>query len=267
MFISIELRPEDMVDHIDEGDCRCEYHKFVRDSPLSILVHPDEPIPVIKHKIATHKQLPWSRINLFSETTQLLNNKTLNSYNIQNGDTLRADLVDRQKSVNREQLIQIGETQYLQHPEFRMDVTVRDIKKWLCDEFKNEELYDQIEFQNPYGMNDLLAKEDTEVWQLRREDTSFVMAITTDMMSVPGMQKDRVKILWVKMKGTNKWLIEDKLDKLCDGYCRGWEHELMMTIPVYLKQIVRGYHPNVCKYDQYALFHRITYELTRRSFC
>ena len=58
------------------------------------------------------------------------------------------------------------------------------------------------------------------------------------------------------MKDSNKWLVEDKCDKVCYGYCREIEQGFMLNMPWYLKNIIRNYHPNNCWYDDKCLFRK-----------
>ena len=230
--------------------CNCEYHRFMgRKKSFTLLVHSTEPIPIIKKKIASLKQCSWSDIRLhtyaesFGQSRQkLLNNTSLDEYGVADGDILQASVGCSLEPKTREQLIQIGEGQYMKHPGFTSSYkkSVTGLKKWICKTLEDQALYKVIKFESLYETQweCLLEKTKTNVWSIW-DDEKIMM------------------VLCVKIKGTNQWLVDykvDKLDKLCDGYCRKIEKENSLNLPVYLKQIVRSYHPKSIP-DDSCLFH------------
>ena len=160
----------------------------------------------------------------------LFNAEALDAYNITNGTwlTARSDWRRTYRIMSREQLLQIGERQYLRHPRFGEDVTVKDLKKWICKIEGDDGLYDKIVFENEYWMSRLLHVEDLPLWKCDE--------LWGD--------EHNLRVLYVKMKGTGQWYIEYKWErfcKLCTGYCREIEQEYVMNMPWYLKNIVRNY--------------------------
>ena len=206
-----------------------------RDKTIS--VHPREPIPFLKKKLnkATGGSAnAWMDIILTKGNIwcgeQLLNYKSVKDYGISHHDKLQsADDMDGApwSQQARERLIQIGDRQYMDchfPTEVNKDdvVTVKDIKKQICEIEKNDRLFDQIILVKR-GKKEALAD---HIGWLRR--------------------------LEVRMKDTHKWYIEDKFEKLCHGYCDEVKQKTELNISMYIKNIVLTYCP---KFNQYSLFH------------
>ena len=139
---------------------------------------------------------------------------------------MAAKCQDSACSISREQLLQIGKGQYVRHPPFGTNVTVRDVKKWICKIEGNDGLYDQIMFENDYWMSKLSCDYDNyRIEKLCGNSCG-------------------IRVIYVKMEGSGKWYIDYKWErfcKLCIGYCRQIEQEYVMNMPWYLKQVVRNY--------------------------
>ena len=87
--------------------------------------------------------------------------------------------------------------------------------------------YDKI-VQNDYWMSKLLDAEDLKVWKC---DELWEY-------------QRNLRVLYVKMKGSDKWVIDYKWErfcKLCVGYSRENEVEYVLNIPWYLKKVVGNY--------------------------